>query len=441
MKNKRGKKHPLADKVDKAFNEKKDVKPRKKYPSDDKPGTSKRGTEKTTTSGSRYAGVGKKYKSAEKTKPGNFKSKPPAHSGSGPAKSRKSTDPDFHFGKTDGDRKGNSTRNRKPAFGTKPPVAGTGKTFDDRKRTDSRKDKPERRDREVTKKPKEEGSEKRPFRKNTEGPKGKSVGKNKTPERYQRRSTTSSSVLTKKSSEEETSGLIRLNRYIANSGVCSRRDADQLISEGLVEVNGKVVTEMGYKVNPGDVIRYDGGLLKREKLVYLLLNKPKDFITTMDDPQERKTVMQLVAGACPERVYPVGRLDRNTTGLLILTNDGALAEKLTHPSNKISKVYQVELNRALEKEDFHKIEEGGVILEDGPVKVDAIAYSEGSKKVLGLEIHEGRNRIVRRIFEHLGYEVERLDRTMYSGLTKKDLPRGNWRFLTEKEIIRLKFQK
>ncbi|HSZ25467.1 MAG TPA: pseudouridine synthase [Cytophagaceae bacterium] len=235
--------------------------------------------------------------------------------------------------------------------------------------------------------------------------------------------------------------MIRLNRYIANSGVCSRRDADQLISEGLVEVNGKVVTEMGYKVNPGDVIRYDGGLLKREKLVYLLLNKPKDFITTMDDPQERKTVMQLVAGACPERVYPVGRLDRNTTGLLILTNDGALAEKLTHPSNKISKVYQVELNRALEKEDFHKIEEGGVILEDGPVKVDAIAYSEGSKKVLGLEIHEGRNRIVRRIFEHLGYEVERLDRTMYSGLTKKDLPRGNWRFLTEKEIIRLKFQK
>ncbi len=197
---------------------------------------------------------------------------------------------------------------------------------------------------------------------------------------------------------------------------------------------------MGYKVKPGDVVKYDGGTLKREELVYLLLNKPKDFITTMDDPQERKTVMQLVAGACKERVYPVGRLDRNTTGLLVLTNDGELAEKLTHPSNRISKVYQVELDRVLERADFNSIADGEIVLEDGPVKVDEIAYSEGSKKILGLEIHEGRNRIVRRIFEHLGYDVEKLDRTMYAGLTKKDLPRGNWRFLTEKEIIRLKYQ-
>ncbi len=442
--NKREKKHPLADKVDKAFKGKKNTETRKKYSSDDKPGSSSRGKDKPTTGGNKYGGIGKKYKSTEKTEPRNFKSKPGTRTGSGLTKSRKSTDADNHFGKTDGDSKRTGSRDRKPAFGTKPqPRTGTGKTFDDRKRTDSRKDKPERRDRETTKKPKEEGSErveKRPFRKNTEGPKGKSFSKSKTPERYKRRTTTSSSVLKKKTSEED-SGLIRLNRYIANSGVCSRRDADELIAQGLVEVNGKVVTEMGYKVNPGDVIRYDGGLLKREKPVYLLLNKPKDFITTMDDPQERKTVMQLIAGACSERVYPVGRLDRNTTGLLLLTNDGELAEKLTHPSNKITKVYQVELNRPLDREDFNTIQEGGIMLEDGPVKVDDIAYSEGSKKVLGLEIHEGRNRIVRRIFEHLGYDVERLDRTMYAGLTKKDLPRGNWRFLTEKEIIKLKFQK
>lgn len=235
--------------------------------------------------------------------------------------------------------------------------------------------------------------------------------------------------------------MIRLNRYIANSGVCSRRDADELIVQGLVEVNGKVITEMGYKVKPGDVVKYDGGTLKRELPVYILLNKPKDFITTMDDPQERKTVMQLIAGACKERVYPVGRLDRNTTGLLLLTNDGELAEKLTHPSNKISKIYQVELDRPLDRADFTAIEEGEIVLEDGPVKVDEIAYLDNSRQILGLEIHEGRNRVVRRIFEHLGYEVEKLDRTMYAGLTKRDLPRGNWRFLTEKEVTRLKYQK
>ncbi len=498
--NKRDKKHPLTEKVDKAFKGNKKTETGKKYSSDDKPGYSSRGKEKPASSGNRYAGAGKKYKSAEKAEPRDFKSKPGARSGPRLTKSRNATDATNRPGKTDGDSKRSSPRDRKPAFGAgvpskpafgakptarekpafgkkpafgakpafgskstsrekpafgkKPPFGakpafgskprtgtGTGKTFDDRKKFDGRKDKPERRDRETPEKFKKEGAEKRPFRKDTEDSKGKSFPKNKTPERYKRRTTASSSVLKKESSGEDTSGLLRLNRYISNSGICSRRDADELISQGLVEVNGVVVTEMGYKVNPGDVIRYDGGTLKREKPVYLLLNKPKDFITTMDDPQERKTVMQLIAGACTERVYPVGRLDRNTTGLIILTNDGELAEKLTHPSNKISKVYQVELNRVLDREDFNTIEAGDIVLEDGPVKVDAIAYGEGTKKVLGLEIHEGRNRIVRRIFEHLGYDVERLDRTMYAGLTKKDLPRGNWRFLTEKEIIRLKFQK
>ncbi len=460
--NKRDKKHPLTDKVEKAFKGKK-TETGKKYSSDDKPGDS-RGKSKSTSTGTRYTGLGKKYKGAEKTEPRNFKSKPGTRTGSGPTKSRNTTDANKRFGKVDGDSKRTSSRDRKPAFGTgdgskstprekpafgKKPAfgtkprtgTGTGKTFDDRKKSDSRKDKPERRDRETPKEFKKEGTEKRSYRKNSEDTKGKTYGdKNKNSERYKRRTTASPGVLKKSTSDDE-NGLVRLNRYIANSGVCSRRDADELISQGLVEVNGTVITEMGYKVKQGDVVRYDGGTLKREKFVYLLLNKPKDFITTMDDPQERKTVMQLVAGACTERVYPVGRLDRNTTGLIILTNDGELAEKLTHPSNKISKVYQVELDRPLDREDFNKIEAGDIVLEDGPVKVDAIAYGEGSKKVLGLEIHEGRNRIVRRIFEHLGYEVERLDRTMYSGLTKKDLTRGNWRFLTEKEVIRLKFQK
>ncbi len=443
--NKRDKKHPLAEKVDKAFKGKKNTETGKKYPSDDKPGYSSRGKDKPAPGGNKYAGAGKKYKSTEKTESRNTKSKPGTRTGSGLTKSRKSTDADHNLGKTDGDRKRTGGRDRKPTLGTKPkPRTGTGKTFDDRKRPDDRKTKPERGNRETPKKHKEGADEKRnPFRKDSEDSKGKTSygSKGKTPERYKRRSTTSSGVLKKKPSEDDENGLVRLNRYIANSGVCSRRDADELIAQGLVEVNGKVITEMGYKVQPGDVVRYDGGTLKREQPVYLLLNKPKDFITTMDDPQERKTVMQLIAGACKERVYPVGRLDRNTTGLLLLTNDGALAEKLTHPSNKISKVYQVELDKPLERSDFDSIANGEIVLEDGPVKVDEIAYVEGSKKVLGLEIHEGRNRIVRRIFEHLGYNVERLDRTMYSGLTKKDLPRGNWRFLTEKEIIKLKFQR
>ncbi len=238
--------------------------------------------------------------------------------------------------------------------------------------------------------------------------------------------------------KEEDDGTIRLNRYIANSGVCSRREADTIIESGEIKVNGEVITEMGYKVKPGDTVMYGKKVLNREKMVYVLLNKPKDFITTTDDPEGRKTVMSLVEKASKERIFPVGRLDRNTTGLLLFTNDGELAHKLTHPSNDIKKIYQVELDKPITKDDFQKVVEG-VELEDGKAVVDDVAELGDTGKFLGLEIHIGRNRIVRRIFEHLGYEVVTLDRVQYAGLTKKDLPRGEWRYLSEKEVIRLKF--
>lgn len=234
-------------------------------------------------------------------------------------------------------------------------------------------------------------------------------------------------------------GLIRLNRYISNAGICSRRKADELIAAGVVSVNGEVVSELGYRVNPSkDVIRYNGETLKREKMVYVLLNKPKDYITTTDDPQERRTVMQLVEKATKERIYPVGRLDRNTTGLLLMTNDGDLADKLSHPKTGITKIYQVELNKSLPQGDLNKIA-FGLELEDGVIKPDAVSYVQGgTKREIGIQIHSGRNRIVRRIFEHLGYEVVKLDRVIYANLTKKDLTRGRWRYLDEKEIIQLK---
>ena len=234
-------------------------------------------------------------------------------------------------------------------------------------------------------------------------------------------------------------GLIRLNRFIANAGICSRRKADELIAAGVVSVNGEPVTELGFKVDPAkDQIRYNGESLKREKNVYVLLNKPKDYITTTDDPQERKTVMSLVEKASRERIYPVGRLDRNTTGLLLMTNDGDLADKLSHPKNNITKLYNVELNKSLSQGDMNKIS-FGIELEDGLIKPDQVSYVAGaSKKEVGIQIHSGKNRIVRRIFESLGYEVVKLDRVVYSNLTKKDLPRGRWRYLEEKEIIQLK---
>ncbi|GAB2783708.1 pseudouridine synthase [Rhabdobacter roseus] len=231
---------------------------------------------------------------------------------------------------------------------------------------------------------------------------------------------------------------IRLNRYISNSGICSRREADELIASGQISVNGKTITEMGYKVKPSDVVKYGKKALNPERMVYILINKPKDYITTTDDPEERKTVLDLVAGACQERVYPVGRLDRNTTGLLLLTNDGELAEKLTHPSGGIKKVYQAELDKPMTTEDFEALQKG-LELEDGFIKPDEVGIVTPDAMVVGLEIHSGRNRIVRRMFEHLGYEVKKLDRTVFAGLNKKELPRGKWRFLTEKEVVRLKY--
>ncbi|GAB2699568.1 pseudouridine synthase [Mucilaginibacter koreensis] len=243
----------------------------------------------------------------------------------------------------------------------------------------------------------------------------------------------------KSKSSKSDNSLIRLNRYISNAGICSRRKADELIEAGVISVNGEVVSELGFKINPTkDVVKYNNETLKREKMVYVLLNKPKDYITTTDDPQERRTVMQLVDKASKERIYPVGRLDRNTTGLLLMTNDGDLADKLSHPRNNITKLYQVELSKSLTQGDLNKIS-FGLELEDGLIKPDMISYvAGGSKREVGIQIHSGKNRIVRRIFEHLGYEVVKLDRTIYANLTKKDLPRGRWRYLEEKEIIQLK---
>jgi 23S rRNA pseudouridine2605 synthase len=206
---------------------------------------------------------------------------------------------------------------------------------------------------------------------------------------------------------------------------------------GLVSVNGKVITEMGFQVNPGDEVRYEDKVLRAEKPVYILLNKPKGYLTTTKDPQERNTVMHIVGSSIKERVYPVGRLDRNTTGLLLLTNDGDLAEKLSHPSYNVKKIYKVELNRPLTKSDFQKILDG-VHLEEGRAMVDDLAIVSEDGKTVGIELHIGWNRVVRRIFEKLEYEVVKLDRSVYAGLDKKDLPRGHWRFLTQEEIIRLK---
>lgn len=230
---------------------------------------------------------------------------------------------------------------------------------------------------------------------------------------------------------------VRLNKFISNSGICSRREADNLISMGLVTVNGQTITEMGHKVKRTDDVRYEGKKLTAERPVYILLNKPKGFITTTEDPQERNTVMNLIAGACKERVYPVGRLDRNTTGLLLFTNDGELAEKLTHPSYNVRKIYKVDLDRPLTKADFEKIREG-VRLEEGRAMVDDLAIVDETGKSIGIELHIGWNRIVRRIFESLDYQVLKLDRVVYAGLDKKDLDRGKWRFLKDTEVIKLK---
>jgi len=237
----------------------------------------------------------------------------------------------------------------------------------------------------------------------------------------------------------ETDGQMPLNKFISHSGIAARREAAELVKKGMVKVNGKIITEPGHKVAATDDIRVNGKkAFLAKNLVYILLNKPKDYITTTDDPQGRKTVLDIIGRATTERVYPVGRLDRNTSGVLLFTNDGELAQKLTHPSNQIKKVYHVTLNKPLEKNDFDRILKG-IILEDGPASVDVLAYADIKDKTqVGVEIHSGRNRIVRRIFEALGYDVKGLDRVIFAGLTKKNIERGKFRFLSEKEVRDLK---
>lgn len=266
--------------------------------------------------------------------------------------------------------------------------------------------------------PKREFKPKKTFRK----PAGKKPG-----------STTSKSNFNTLSSEG-----MRLNRFIANAGVCSRREADTFIGAGMVTINGKIITELGTKVMPGEEVRFDGRKLSAEKKMYVLLNKPKDFVTTTDDPHADKTVMDLIKEACTERVYPVGRLDRNTTGVLLFTNDGDLSKKLTHPSHKKKKIYQATLDKPVERGHMDMIA-SGIELEDGLIAADAISYvNPDDKTEVGIEVHSGKNRIVRRIFEHFGYRVKKLDRVYFAGLTKKNLPRGRWRLLSDKEIAFLK---
>lgn len=266
------------------------------------------------------------------------------------------------------------------------------------------------------------------------------------PRKYSRRTEVRSSFpgrpLRKKqpaaTQEKEAATEVRLNKYIANSGVCSRREADTYIQTGLVTVNGRIVTELGTKVRTTDDIRFNGERLHGERKVYILMNKPKDFVTTLSDPHAERTVMDLISSdRCPERVYPVGRLDKATTGVLLFTNDGELTEKLTHPSHKVKKIYQVTLDKPLTQNDFNRIVEG-LELEDGPIAADTLAYTNDEKTEVGIEIHSGRNRIVRRIFESLDYKVKKLDRVVFAGLTKKNVRRGEWRFLEESEVIILK---
>jgi len=296
-------------------------------------------------------------------------------------------------------------------------------------------------------------SDGRPAKRQTSKGSGKRVGKSRVIEKdsprkdfsvrgpqkrkYVKGKTFESPVKAKNAPKTASEGM-RLNRFIANAGVCSRREADTYIEAGVVTINGKPVTQLGTKVMPGDEVRFDGRLLQAEKKVYLLLNKPKDYVTTTDDPHAEKTVMDIVKNACDERIYPVGRLDKNTTGLLLFTNDGELSKKLTHPSHQMKKIYQVTLDKPLTKNDMESIA-GGIELEDGFIAADAISFIDNQDKTeIGIEIHSGRNRIVRRTFEHFGYRVKKLDRVWFAGLTKKNLPRGKYRFLNEKEVKFLK---
>lgn len=242
----------------------------------------------------------------------------------------------------------------------------------------------------------------------------------------------------KKNPVKKEQQAIRLNRYISNSGICSRREADKYIEAGVVEINGKIITELGTKVMPNDIVKFNGKVIKAEPKTYILLNKPKGFVTTVDDPHADKTVMDLVRNACKERIYPIGRLDKNTTGVLLFTNDGEMASKLTHPKFNKKKIYHVFLNKPLTKKDLEQLTEG-VELEDGKSWADTASYVDMEDKTqIGIEIHSGKNRVIRRMFGALGYKVVKLDRVYFAGLTKKDVGRGHWRFLTDKEIARLK---
>ncbi len=264
----------------------------------------------------------------------------------------------------------------------------------------------------------------------------KKFAKNYRPKPIIKKSKPTSTKETSVTNNQESIG-IRLNKYISNSGICSRREADVFIKAGSASVNGKLINEMGYKVMPGDVVKFDGSTISPEKKRYVLLNKPKNFITTMDDDRGRKTVMELVSKASKERIYPVGRLDRNTTGLLLFTNDGELAKKLTHPKHNIQKLYHASLDKKLSMSDMQKIADG-FILDEKRVLVDEISYIINQpKSEVGVKIHSGRNRIIRRIFENFNYSVVKLDRVIFAGLTKKDLPRGHWRHLTELEVSTL----
>lgn len=356
---------------------------------------------------------------------------------------------------------------RKPSEGKTFERKGPQKRFNPREDKDSRSEKPyaDRRpseDRPSERRPSERRpserrpTERRPTERTDEGqysarkkesrPKRDFAGDEERPAKrsYTKRTDNTAYPKSKRKSDDrsrrgEVTGLIRLNKYLADAGVCSRREADDLIKAGVVSVNGKIVAEVGTKVKPEDKVVYGGQTLSREKLRYILLNKPKGYITTSDDPFERKTVMELVAGACTERIYPVGRLDRNTLGLLLFTNDGELAKKMMHPRYGVKKLYHVELDKPLTKADLLKIGEG-VELEDGVAEVDKISWvsADESKKEVGIEIHSGKNRIVRRIFESLDYKVIKLDRVIFGGLTKLNLNRGRWRHLTPREIGMLK---
>lgn len=290
----------------------------------------------------------------------------------------------------------------------------------------------------------EDGSVKRSYKRNVarlDGPSsftGGFYGKSRTTASFSRKDTKPSGYRSNiakapKSAEDG----VRLNKFISNSGICSRREADEYITAGVVSVNDVIITELGTKVFPNDIVKFNGERIKGEEKVYIVMNKPKDFVTTVSDPHAERTVVGLVQGKCKARVYPVGRLDKATTGVLLLTNDGELADKLTHPSFEKKKIYHVHLDKNLKGTDMGELVKG-IVLEDGPISVDEISYIDDDKSQVGVEIHSGRNRIIRRMFEHLGYKVKKLDRVYFAGLTKKNLRRGQWRFLTEQEVAMLK---